>query len=167
MTHGPGILFASNCETSDKLKRVNRFAAISKLTLAVAVSLTILLSSCQKSSSGTAALAEDLGYASQVSLSDMHLSAEENFLGQQVVYLDGTIKNQGPRVVHRVKVRLFFRDTLNQVILREEREILAAPAKTLRPGQSRSFQIRFDEAPDSWNRQPPQLQLVSLQTGRP
>src|ERR1035437_7158072 len=110
-----------------------------------ALAALLVLSSCKK---GPAAPVEDLAYASQVTLSGLHLSAEENFLGQQVVYLDGEMTNRGSKVVRQLKVRLFFRDLLNEVVLREEQEILGGRAEFLRPAQTRSFQIRFDQTPD-------------------
>ena len=102
-------------------------------------------------------------YASQLSVAGLHLSAEENFLGQQVVYLEGKLTNKGDKTIRLLKVRLFFYDTLNQVILREDQEVLGTRSAPLPPGQTREFRLLFDRLPDSWNRQTPQLQLVSLQ----
>lgn len=123
----------------------------------------LLLSSCNKGPVVQAVPVEDLSYSSQVAFSGLHLSAEENFLGQQVVYLDGEITNRGSKVVRQLKVRLLFRDLLNQVVLREEQPILGGREDFLRPAQTRSFQIRFDQTPDSWNRQVPELQIFFLQ----
>ena len=128
-----------------------------------ALAALLLLSSCRKGAAVQAVPVEELSYASQVTLSGLHLSAEENFLGQQVVYLDGEMTNRGSKVVRQLKVRLFFRDLLNQVVLREEQEIVGGRAEFLRPAQTRSFQIRFDQTPDSWNRQVPELRIVFLQ----
>jgi hypothetical protein len=102
-----------------------------------------------------------VGYAPQVTFSDLHLSAEENFLGQQVVYLDGNVRNTGAKTVRQLKVRLVFRDVLNQVVLREEHDVFG-PSDSVGPGLVKSFQIRFDAVPDSWSRQVPQIQIVSL-----
>jgi hypothetical protein len=124
-----------------------------------ALAALLLLSSCKK---GPVPV-EDLAYASQVAFSGLHLSAEENFLGQQVVYLDGEMTNRGSKVVRQLKGRLLFRDLLNQVVLREEQTILGGSAEFLQPARTRSFQIRFDQTPDSWNRQVPELQIIFLQ----
>lgn len=106
---------------------------------------------------------EDIAYAAQLELSDLRLSAEENFLGQQVVYLDGKIANRGDKTLRGLNLRLFFRDSMNQVVLREDRELLGPRSAPLGPGQAREFQLRFDRLPDSWNRQVPEFQLVSIQ----
>ena len=106
---------------------------------------------------------EDAAYVRQLQLSDLHLSAEKNFLGQQIVYLDGKIANQGNKTLRHLKLRLFFRDYYNKVVLQEEQPLLAETATPLGAGQTRDFQLRFDSLPDAWNRQIPQFQIVSLQ----
>ena len=140
--------------------------AANRLCIAVFL-LMVLLSACQKTAVVSSAAVEDPDYAAQVALTDMSLSAEENFLGQRIVYLDGKITNQGPKMVQQVKVRLFFHDVLNQVVLREEHELFGARSALLGPGQTQAFQIRFDRTPDSWNQAAPQIQLVSLHTQQP
>ena len=93
----------------------------------------------------------------------MHLTAEENFLGQAVVYLDGKLTNRGDKILRGLKLRLFFRDYMNQVVLREDHVVLETKAAPIAPGEAREFQLRFDRLPDSWSRQVPQFQLVSIQ----
>ncbi|MBI2815397.1 MAG: hypothetical protein HYX72_00510 [Acidobacteria bacterium] len=104
---------------------------------------------------------ESLAYAPQISFSDLHLSAEENFLNQQLTYLDGQISNTGTRTVAQLKVRLSFRNLYNEVVLREEYEAIGA-AQPLDAGKTRPFQIRFDQVPDSWNQAVPEMQIVLL-----
>ena len=135
--------------------------------LAIVVAALLLLSGrnaapAQTSSSNPSDITAD--YASQISFSDLHLSAEENFIGQQVVYLDGKLTNSGAKTVRQIKVRLVFRDVMNQVVLREEHDVFG-PADSVGPGAAKSFQIRFDAVPDSWSRQVPQIQIVSLRSG--
>ena len=106
---------------------------------------------------------EAIAYADHLAVVDLHLSAEGNFLGQQVVYLDGKLTNRGDKTLRQLKVRLYFRDTLNQVVLREDQEVVKASSAPLAPGEAREFRLLFDRIPDSWNRQVPQFQLVSLE----
>ncbi len=134
------------------------------LTTAV---VTLLLTGCgQKAVDARSAQEEALSYAPQVTFSGLRLSAEENFLGQQVIYLDARISNAGPKIVRQLKVRLFFRDILSQIVLREEHEVMGG-AQPLGPGQARTFQIRFDQVPDSWNRQVPEVQIIALRVEQP
>lgn len=104
-----------------------------------------------------------VAYADQLSVGELRMSAEENFLGQQVIYLDGKLTNRGNKTIRRLQVRLFFRDSLNQVVLREDQEVIKARSASLAPGEAREFRLLFDRIPDSWNQQVPQFQLVALE----
>lgn len=134
--------------------------------VAAAIVSVLLVNSRQNAVDAHRQPEEALAYASQLGFSGLHLSAEVNFLGQQVVYLDGQIANAGPKVVRQLGVRLFFRDILNQVVLREEHEVIGG-AQSVGPGQTRAFQIRFDQVPDSWTRQVPELQIIALRVQQP
>lgn len=101
-------------------------------------------------------------YLPHLGMGDLRLSAEENFLGQQVTYVDGMLSNQGDRTIRQLKLRLYFRDLLNQVILQQDRDVIRA-GLPLPPGESREFRLHFDHIPDSWNRQVPQFQLVGME----
>ena len=90
---------------------------------------------------------EDIAYAAQLELSDLRLTAEENFLGQQVVYLDGKIANRGEKTLRGLNLRLFFRDSMNQVVLRENHPVVDSRSAPLGPGQAREFQLRFYPLP--------------------
>ena len=126
--------------------------------------LVLLLAGCGQNRSGPPV--EDLSYTSQVKFSDLHLSAEENFLGQQVIHLDGKAANTGAKAVSQLRVRLHFRDLMNQVVLREEHELFSG-AQPLGPGQSREFDVSFDTVPASWNQSVPQVEIVSLRVQQP
>ena len=106
---------------------------------------------------------ESLAYLPQVTVSDFRLSAADNLVGSVIVYLDGKVTNAGNKTVRRLRVRLFFYDTMSQLVLRQERDIIAAAGTPLAAGETRDFQLRFDRPPASWNVQPPTFQLVSLE----
>lgn len=101
-------------------------------------------------------------YLPNLGMADLRLSAEENFLRQQVTYVDGMLSNNGDRTIRQLKLRLYFRDVLNQVILQQDRDVIQSRAP-LPAGASREFRLLFDHVPDSWNRQVPQFQLVSME----
>lgn len=106
---------------------------------------------------------ESLAYLPNVTVSDFRLSVADNMVGSVILYLDGNVNNNGNRTVRYLRVRLYFYDTLSQVILRVERDVITADGAPLAPGEKRDFQLRFDRPPASWNLQPPQFQLVSLE----
>ena len=132
--------------------------------VAVVLAVIFLLSSRQQAPEPLQPLTEDaLAYSSRVLLTDLRMSAEANFLGQKVVYLDGKITNHGSKVVQQLAVRLFFYDVLSQVILQVDQEVLRPRSAPLASGEERTFQLRLDRLPATWNRGPPQLQLISLE----
>jgi hypothetical protein len=102
-------------------------------------------------------------YLENLAVADLRMSAEENFLQQQVTYLDGRLSNQGDRTIQQLRLRLYFRDTLNQVVLRVDRDVIGSASAPLTAGESREFRLQFDNVPASWNRQVPQFQLVSME----
>jgi len=106
---------------------------------------------------------EAYDYLSKLNITDIHLSAEENMLGHDVVMVDAKITNTGDRVVTTLRLRLYFYDYAGKPALREEQDVITISAPPLYAGETRDFQLRFDTLPSNWNVQPPQFQLVSLQ----
>src|SRR5438132_1364220 len=49
-------------------------------------------------------------YAANLKLSDMKMSAAENFIGSTVTYLDGTVTNAGNQTVRHAIVHVSFKD---------------------------------------------------------
>jgi len=129
----------------------------------VLVGLYVLVARQSGSQTLTGPSRDAVAYAEQLSVAELRMSAEENFLGQEVVYLDGKLANRGDKAVRQLTVRLYFRDTLNQVVLRDDQEVIKARSAPLLPGETREFRLLFDRIPDSWNQQVPQFQLLSLE----
>jgi hypothetical protein len=107
---------------------------------------------------------EAAAYSAQITFSQLQLSAADNMLGANLIYLDGKVTNGGGKTVRWLRVRLHFYDTLNHVVLREDRDVISPSAAPLAPGETRDFQLRFERLPSSWNVQPPQFQIISLET---
>ena len=159
----PDIHLTSQLESRQEGKRsAFLWTAVGLLLVIGAISAVFFLMSPPESAPAPPPSQEDIAYAGQLQLSDLHLSAEKNFLGQQVVYLDGKITNRGNKTVRHLKLKLYFRDYYSRVVLREDQPVLAETSAPLIPGQTRNFQLRFDSIPDSWSRQIPQFQLVSI-----
>jgi hypothetical protein len=105
---------------------------------------------------------EAYDYLAKLNISDIHMSAEENMLGHDVVMVDAKITNTGNRVVTTLRLRLYFYDYSGKLALREEQDVITPSMLPLYAGETRDFQLRFDTLPPNWNVQPPQFQLVSL-----
>lgn len=106
--------------------------------------------------------AEQKAYLEQIDFSELKMSAAKNFLGQRVIYLNGQVANLGSRAVSQIEVQLEFTDVYGQVVLREDATPLSPPTPPLTPGDTRAFQLFFDNMPADWNQAPPRITPISV-----
>ncbi|MBI4462007.1 MAG: hypothetical protein HY653_03785 [Acidobacteria bacterium] len=103
-----------------------------------------------------------------IELAPVGLSRWENFLGQVVMYVDGTVKNKGSRTVLALELTLEFRDIFGQVVLRETVRPVGqvsrpgTQAPPLKPGESRAYRAGFEHIPAEWNRGAPRISVTGL-----
>jgi len=113
-------------------------------------------------------------YAANLKISDLKMSAAENFVGASVTYLDGTLTNSGDKTVTHAVVHLEFKDSVGQVAQTEDVPIrilqttgpypdtVDLNAAPLAPGQSKPFRLTLEHVSDSWNREYPGLQITDV-----
>ena len=106
--------------------------------------------------------AEARGYLKNLALSEVSMQANESYLKQEVVEINGKIGNKGDRVVKLVEINCVFHDAYGQVVLRERVTIAGRKAGDLRPGDTKSFRLAFDSIPGSWNKQMPDLVIAQI-----
>jgi hypothetical protein len=102
---------------------------------------------------------EAKAYVRNLKLSEISLKATESFSHQMLTEIEGKITNAGDRTVEYAEVACVFYDTIGQVVLRERAAIVRRP---LKPGETRPFRLPFDDIPQSWNNQLPQLVIAQL-----
>jgi hypothetical protein len=153
-------------EEPDSSKRIIVIAMV--IVIAVAVVGALLLRPRGKSSAGPPA------YAANLKLSDLKMSAAENFVGATVNYVDGTIANAGNKTVTHAVVEVTFKDDMGQLAQREEvplqvlktsgpyPEAIDLGASPLAPGQNVPFRLTFESISAQWNRQYPEMQIVDV-----
>ena len=98
-------------------------------------------------------------YTRNLQLSDVELKAKENYFQQAVVEIDGKIANTGPRPLDTVEIYCVFRDPYGQLVLRRRLSIVN---NGLKPGETKSFRLPFDDLPESWNQAMPQLVIAAV-----
>ena len=115
-------------------------------------------------------------YSKNLTLSDVHLSAADNFAGGTSYYVEGKITNSGPKVVNGATVEVNFKNSLGQVVQRETQTMMAVIARDpaidvaalnqapLKPGQSREFRLTFERISADWNQRLPELRIVTVFT---
>ena len=113
------------------------------------------------SSQATAAEAES--YKPKIELTHIGLAKGESFLGDHVYYIEGRVKNLGNRVVQRIELTFFFKDSLNQVVLKESRKAVEYKGGGgLEPQQSNNFQVAFEHLPKDWNHIIPEVEVNKI-----
>jgi len=111
---------------------------------------------------GPVLTAEAKAYTRQLSLSDVSMKATENAIHQQVVEIEGNIRNNGDRHLRSVLLSCIFYDAYGQVVLKERVEIVRARTGGIKPGETKTFRLPFDNLPGSWNQAMPQLVIAEI-----
>ncbi len=113
-------------------------------------------------------------YATNLKLSDMKMSAAENFIGTTVTYLDGAVTNAGDKTVTHAVVHVSFKDSLGQVAQAEDvplhvlqptgpyTDAIDLTISPLAPGQSQQFRLTFEHVTADWNHEYPELQVTDV-----
>ena len=119
-------------------------------------------SSSRSSQAGHDAL-EAEAYKRKIEVSKVGLAKGENYLGSDVFYVEGSLKNIGDRVVQRVEITFLFKDSLKQVVLKESRKALEYKGtRGLEADKSTRFQVAFDHLPKEWNYVLPDLEVSQV-----
>jgi len=115
-------------------------------------------------------------YVDNLALSELKLSAAENFVGSSVSYLEGKISNNGTKTVAGATVEAVFRNSLGEIVQRESQPLMLmipGPAGTytdleplakapLLPNQTREFRLTFEHISSDWNQGYPELRFTQL-----
>jgi len=101
-------------------------------------------------------------YLPNLQLEDVQMSAAENYLNQTATTITGKITNTGPRTLRLVEVNCVFKDAAGQPVLRERVAIVGRKTGPVPSGQTRSFELSFDNIPASWNQAMPDLVISQI-----
>lgn len=105
---------------------------------------------------------QEQAYSPSLRLGNFAMKQAENFLNQQVKIVEGDVLNAGNRTVLAVDATIEFRDSMNQIALKETRPLVPPSPDGLKPGQAAHFEISFDHVPNSWNYQMPRVTVSGL-----
>jgi Protein of unknown function (DUF2393) len=125
---------------------------------------------------GTTGMAAPAPYAASLPISGLEMSEATSFSGSKVTYIDGKIANTGNLTITGITVQVGFHNDLGQLALREAMSlnfirtrvpyvdtepVSAAP---LKPGNTQSFRLIFDNVPPDWNQQFPEIRVIAIQS---
>jgi hypothetical protein len=113
-------------------------------------------------------------YAANLKLSDLKMSAAENFVGASVTYIDGNVTNAGDKTVTHAIVHAAFKNSLGEVAQAEDvplhvlqtsgpyPDAVDLSLSPLAPGQSKPFRLTFEHISSDWNQAYPDLQVTDV-----
>jgi hypothetical protein len=105
---------------------------------------------------------EAKAYTRNLKLDDVTMKATASYIGQDVVEIEGKIGNAGDRPLDTVEIYCVFHDAYGQLVLRKRVPIVSPRMGGLKPGETKSFRLPFDELPESWNQAMPQLVIAGV-----
>lgn len=115
-------------------------------------------------------------YARYLVVSHLHIGQANNFAGNPLVYVEGTLKNRGNRTVTSVEMQALFPNDAGDpprmdeapvfLLLSRQSYVETEPldADPLLPGMSRNFRLTFANVSSTWNQKVPQLQVLRVET---
>lgn len=106
---------------------------------------------------------EAAAYLHNLKLEDVEMKAAENYLKQTATTITGKITNSGPRTLRLVEINCVFHDSSGVVVWRERTAIIGRKTGPVASGQTRPFSLNFDNIPDAWNQQLPDLVIAQIQ----
>jgi hypothetical protein len=105
---------------------------------------------------------EAKSYVKNLTLSDVGIKASKSYLNLMVVEINGKIGNAGDRPLDTVEIYCVFYDSYGQLVLRSRVPIVSPRMDGLKPGETKSFRLPFDDIPESWNQAMPQLVIAGV-----
>ena len=117
-------------------------------------------------------------YAARLQVSELKMSAAENFVGGTVSYLEGKISNTGDKAVVAAVLEVTFRNSLGEVVQKETMPVRALQPHSvtgtpemfdlrlapLLPGKTVDFRLTFEHISEDWNHEYPLLKWASVST---
>ena len=106
--------------------------------------------------------APEQAYAVHIHFLDLRMSQATNYLNQEFTFLYGIVSNDGHRTIREMEVTVEFRNSMNQVILRDTQRVIGPRGNALGAGFRRDLELAFEHIPDDWNRQYPAIRVTGL-----
>lgn len=105
---------------------------------------------------------EEKAYLQNVQVMANRVTAAQNFLGHTVTTLHGTVSNNGKKNILYLEVRLTFMNIEGKPAGTKRAYPVSGNTLPLKAGQSRPFEVHFDQVPADWNQAPPKVTLVRV-----
>ena len=115
-------------------------------------------------------------YTGNLKLSDVKLSAAENYVGGTVTYLDVNIINTGDKALTGAQMHAVFKNSMGEVVQTEtiplhvlvENQMAGYPdlvdlsRDPIAPGQTKTLRMTLEHISSDWDQTAPEMQLINL-----
>ena len=136
-------------------------SALRNLTAAAVAGLAIAaLAGCgggPKQAAKPAPGAEEAAYLQNIQLTSGRVEAAQNFLNHTVTTVYGAVTNKGQKTVRNFEINLTFSDIEGKPTEQRTATPIGNNDPPLKPGETRQFQLSFDQVPDTWNQAAPRM----------
>jgi len=138
------------------------------------VLLVVLGHRAEPPNPGGAGLAPPDPYAASLPISNLQMSQAGSTIGSQSTYVDGEIANQGQKTVSAITVQVAFhgfenpiaqKETMPLTLIRTRQPYVdtqSVGAAPIQPGQTREFRLIFDNIPQDWNQNYPEIRIIQV-----
>ncbi len=152
---------ASSAVSSNK-KSIGAIVYVGAAFALLGVGLFFYLQSTPKPAVDIPLTPEGKAYVRNLRLSDVTMKATDSYVNQRIIEIEGQVGNAGERPLAVVDINCVFYDSYGQLVLRKRVPIVSERMGGLKPGETKSFRLPFDEIPESWNQAMPQLVIAGV-----
>jgi hypothetical protein len=134
-------------------------------TTTVFVGLILIWAFVQRLQAPSSVLSEITDKATiekQLELSHVGIETSENYVGNHIRIIHGTIKNLADKPLRMVEVKMVFHDFDGKSVQETVQKTFNPTQKPLNPGTSYRFQVNFENLPKSWNYHVPDIEIVRV-----
>ncbi len=105
---------------------------------------------------------EEKAYLQDLQFATGRVEAARNFLGHTVTTFQSQVTNKGKKTVLYIEINLTFYDIDGKTVEQKKAYPVGGATPPLNPGETRPFQVSFDQVPDLWNQAPPKITPVRV-----
>lgn len=148
---------------------------IALVVVVIAIGVLVTISHRQTPPNpGGAGLASADPYAANLPISNIQMSEAGNMAGSQTTYVDGQIANQGQKTITAITVQVAFHGFANPIAKKETMPLTLirtrepyvdtepVSAAPIGPGEAREFRLIFDNIPQDWNQNYPEIRVIQV-----
>lgn len=97
-----------------------------------------------------------------IQLSHLGIATSENYFGQRIRIIGGTLKNTSDKPIRMVEVKMVFTDYDGKPVHEYSQRVFQRTQRPLAPGSRYRFEVRFENLPRTWNYRVPITEVTKI-----